>query len=340
MVPSPRVSVIVPVFNRAEMIAEAVKSILTQSLSDLEIIVVDDGSSDGSQAVVEAIDDSRIRLIRHARNQGIPGARNTGLAAARGEFIAWLDSDDVARPSRLERQVEFLAAHPDIAMVGAYSAKIGAGIKRKLQSAPARYEIIRPTLLFRAAFKQSSLIGRAAILKNYPYNPDFPVCEDLDMFLRVSADVCVANLPEVLMERRDHPGQIVKQQAARVREFKRPLFAAELKRLDITADDSDLDRHILLGRLRGRAVDRAFIDWTEAWLTRIIDANQRHRVYDAAGLAFVCSVFWLRACNAGVRGSDRTYGWRRFIRSSLGRGLFNREGRYAFAANRAARRSL
>ncbi len=339
-VPKPRVSVIIPVFNRAGMITEAINSIQAQSLSDLEIIVVDDGSIDGSVAVVEAIDDPRLRLFRHERNQGIPGARNTGLAAARGEFIAWLDSDDLARPRRFERQVAFLDAHPDIAMVGACSATIGAGIKRKLQSAPGRHEIIRPTLLFRAAFKQPSVTGRAAILNSYPYNPDFPVCEDLDMCLRVSADHRVANLPEVLMERRDHADQTVKQQAARIREFKRPLFAAALDRLGIAANNEELDRHILLGRLRRQAVDREFIDWTEGWLTRIVAANHRHRVYDDDGLAFVCALFWVRACNAGVRGSDRSYGWRRLVRSSLGRSLFNREGRYAFAANQAARRSL
>ncbi|MCY7397965.1 MAG: glycosyltransferase [Sphingomonas bacterium] len=338
--PRPRVSVIIPVFNRAGMITEAIDSIRTQSLSDLEIIVVDDGSSDGSVAVVEAIDEPRIRLLRHERNRGIPSARNTGLAAARGEFIAWLDSDDLARPRRLERQVAFLDAHPDIAMVGACSATIGAGIKRKFQSAPGRHEIIRPTLLFRAAFKQPSVTGRAAILKSYPYNPDFPVCEDLDMCLRVSAEHRVANLPEVLMERRDHPGQTVKQQAARVRAYKKPLFAAALDRLGIAADDDELDRHILLGRLRQRAVDREFIDWTQGWLTRIVAANHRHRVYDDAGLAFVCALFWVRACNAGVRGSDRSHGWRRLVSSSLGRGLFNREARTAFAANQAARRSL
>ncbi len=329
-----------PVFNRAGMIAEAINSIQTQSLSNLEIVVVDDGSTDDTVAVVEAIDDPRLRLIRHERNQGIPGARNTGLAAARGDFIAWLDSDDLARPRRLELQLAFLEANPNIAMVGACAATIGTGVKRKLRSAPGRHEIIRPTLLFRAAFKQSSLIGRAAILKNYPYNPDFPVCEDLDMFLRVSADHRVANLPEVLMERRDHAGQIVKQQAARVREFKRPLFAAEFDRLGIAADDTELDRHILLGRLRRRAVDREFIDWTERWLTRIIAANHRLRVYNDDGLAYVCALFWARACNAGFHGSDRAYGWRRLARSSLSLGLFNREGRYAFAANRAARRSL
>jgi len=334
------VSAIVTVYNRASMIAASVASLSCQRVDRLEIIVVDDGSTDNSVEVVKALGDPRIRLLRHDRNLGIPAARNTGLEAARGDYIAWLDSDDLARPLRLERQVAFLDVHPEIAMVGACAARIGVGIKRKLQPAPGRHEIIRPTLLFRAAFKQSSLIGRAAILKSYPYNRDFPVCEDLDMFLRVSADHRVANLPEVLMERRDHAGQIVKQQAARVRAHKRPLFAAELDRLGIAADNIELDRHILLGRLQGRAVDREFIDWTERWLTRIVAANHRHRVYDDAGLAFVCALFWVRACNAGVRGSVRAHGWRRLVSSSLGRGLFNCEGRYAFAANQAARRSL
>ena len=102
------VSAIVTVYNRADMVAAAIASLDLAGPDRLEIIVVDDGSTDGSETVVASLDDNRIRLIRHDRNRGIPAARNSGLEAARGDYIAWLDSDDVARPHRLERQLAFL----------------------------------------------------------------------------------------------------------------------------------------------------------------------------------------------------------------------------------------
>jgi len=109
---SPAASAIIPVYNRAGPVAHAVASLAAQTLSDLEIIVVDDGSADASAEAAERAGGSRVRIVRHSVNRGIPAARNSGLAAARGKYIAWLDSDDIARPRRLERQVRFSKAGP------------------------------------------------------------------------------------------------------------------------------------------------------------------------------------------------------------------------------------
>src|SRR5436190_24248466 len=103
--PAPTISVIVTAFNRERYIEQALESMLSQTLTSLELIVVDDGSTDSTVERVLSFSDPRLRLIRHERNLGIPAARNSGLCAVEGEFVAWLDSDDVALPTRLERQV-------------------------------------------------------------------------------------------------------------------------------------------------------------------------------------------------------------------------------------------
>jgi glycosyltransferase involved in cell wall biosynthesis len=112
---SPLVSVIIPCYNRAHIIAQAIGSVREQTLQDWELVIVDDGSADDLAGVLAPIMkvDERIRLVRHARNRGEPAARNTGIEAARGRFIAFLDSDDIWMPTKLERQAAAVLSAPE-----------------------------------------------------------------------------------------------------------------------------------------------------------------------------------------------------------------------------------
>ena len=118
---APAVSVIIPVFNREKTLAKALQSVLSQTFTDFEVVVVDDGSLDGSGRMVEKVPDSRVRLLRHEKNRGAAAARNTGIEAARGEFIAFQDSDDWWEPGKLSLQMErFSDAAKELGLV--YSA--------------------------------------------------------------------------------------------------------------------------------------------------------------------------------------------------------------------------
>ena len=112
----PAVSVILSVYNGEKYLAEAIDSILAQTFSDFELIIVDDGSSDSTASIARAYAqrDSRIRFMQLARNMGLADARNHGIAAARGEFATMMDADDISLPQRLEKQVGFLRANPAI----------------------------------------------------------------------------------------------------------------------------------------------------------------------------------------------------------------------------------
>jgi glycosyltransferase involved in cell wall biosynthesis len=110
---SPTVSVVMPVYNVEKYVAAAIQSVLDQSFTDFELIIVDDGGSDGSMAICEAMADHRTRIIRQA-NRGLAGARNAGIVAATGEFVAFLDSDDLMTPDKLERHVTHLRARPRV----------------------------------------------------------------------------------------------------------------------------------------------------------------------------------------------------------------------------------
>lgn len=104
--PCPMVSVIIPTYNRAHVLGRAIKSVIDQTFTDFELIVVDDGSTDNTEELVTSFDDSRIRFLRHGQNRGVSAARNTGIRWARGQYIAFQDSDDEWLPQKLERQIE------------------------------------------------------------------------------------------------------------------------------------------------------------------------------------------------------------------------------------------
>lgn len=110
------VSVIIPTLNRAHLLAQAIQSVLDQRLTDFELIIVDDGSTDDTPTGVNAYNDPRIRYIRQA-NAGVSAARNRGIQEASGRYIAFLDDDDLFLPTKLEKQVAYLEAHPEMAMV-------------------------------------------------------------------------------------------------------------------------------------------------------------------------------------------------------------------------------
>ena len=114
----PKVSVVIPLYNRRDYIADCIQSVLEQDFADFEIVVVDDGSTDGSDEVIAGLKDSRIRYYRNETNRGISYTRNRLNTLASGSYIAILDSDDLAEPGRLTKQVNFLDLNPEVSLLG------------------------------------------------------------------------------------------------------------------------------------------------------------------------------------------------------------------------------
>jgi len=311
----PQVSVIVPVYNRENTVGDAVRSILSQTHRELELILVDDGSTDHSVSVVEQLGDARVRVVRHGGNRGIPHARNTGLDAAKGDYVAWLDSDDVARPTRLAEQVAYLETHSDVAFVGSCAGKMRPDGRRRagVRVPPLDHEDIVAWLLFRSAFQNSAITGRTDILRRHPYDPGFPVCEDVDEFQRIiAANYRTANLPSVLIDRRLHKGQTIRERSGDMQRFKVVLFGRQLDRLGVRAEGDDVARHVQFGNPKLPVVvpDADYLRWAENWIERLVQANRVSGMADERALRLACAFFWTRACaEAGP-----VIGWRRAAR--------------------------
>lgn len=202
-----RVSVVMCVHNGETWLRPAVESILGQSLSDFEFIVVDDGSTDGSADILRSYDDPRIRVI-HQENRGLAGARNTGTLAATGDYVAYMDADDVSEPRRLEVQCGFLNAHPDTAAVGCSVCIIdehGRPIFR--QTAATGPERCRQRLLNGRFYNYGSalVVRREAVLGVGLFRTFFRQREDQDLMLRLAERGNLDNVEDVLYRYRINP---------------------------------------------------------------------------------------------------------------------------------------
>ena len=206
---TPRVSVLMAVHDGAPWVKDAVASVLAQTLDDLELIVLDDGSTDATPALLSAITDRRLRVERQPRT-GLTRALNAALALARAPIVARLDADDLAVPERLARQVAFLDAHPEIGVLGSAAREVDAqGRDVRVVRPPEDDGDIRRALIRRNPMVHSTIaMRRRDVDAAGGYDPRFAVAQDDDLWIRLAAVTRLANLPEPLVLRRLLPGRI------------------------------------------------------------------------------------------------------------------------------------
>lgn len=207
----PQVSVVIPVWNGERYLQQAIDSVLAQDFTDFELIIVDDGSTDGSGRIAQGfVGDGRVKVLKQM-NAGVVAARNLGLNAARAECVAFLDADDVAEPARLSRQLAFLRAHPEVAVVGSHIAYFSDGQGRlRTQAFPSG-----PANVARALEEGNPLAQPAVMLRKSAalavggYREAFRLgAEDYDLWLRLVEKHPLDNLPEVLTLYRIHPDSL------------------------------------------------------------------------------------------------------------------------------------
>lgn len=210
--PAPTVSVVLPTRNRARLLDRAISSVLRQSVGDLELIVVDDGSTDDTASVLAACQarDSRVRAIRpDPAGRGASAARNAGIAAARGEFVAFLDDDAEWAPRKLERQLEAIR-EGGAGVVYCRFARVAAdGRARPIGSGAAARGDPWRALLARAFIDTSTLLVRSTALRAVGgFDEDLPRLQDWDLALRLARVCRFAYVPEVLARTYETPGSI------------------------------------------------------------------------------------------------------------------------------------
>lgn len=302
---SVNVTVLMAVYNGARFVREAVESILGQTFRELELLIIDDGSTDETAAILDAVaqQDPRVRIV-HQQNVGLAQSLNNGLATAVGEIIIRMDADDVALPERIERQLAYLAEHPGVAAVGSSLQYID---ETGRPTHVGRYALA-PDDVFNALLEGNSPMAhpsvamrKSAVLAVGGYRPLFVHAEDFDLWQRLADRYQMANLPDVLLKYRVHGHNVSKVHhfwqalsgysarcAAQDRRSGKADPLADAVRLSITDFDRfelpPHDRAAFLGYLTKAAVagyedtrDPELLEQAEQGLARLVDGGSKVR---------------------------------------------------------------
>jgi glycosyltransferase involved in cell wall biosynthesis len=206
----PKVSIIIPTYNRLPMLKEAVDSVLTQGFEDMELIVVDDGSTDGTAEEIKQYG-GRVKLIQHSANRGVSAARNRGILHGRGKYVAFLDSDDLWVKGKLKIQVAFLDDNPHYPLCYTDEIWIRKGKRVNPMLKHAKYSgwIFEKCLPLCIISPSSVMMRKTLFSKVGLFDEALPVCEDYDFWLRVSARFPIFFINrKLIIKRGGHPDQL------------------------------------------------------------------------------------------------------------------------------------
>lgn len=208
---SPQISIILPAWNAEKYLAESIDSLLAQTFTNFELIVINDRSTDTTEQIVRSYEtkDSRVKLVQNELEKGVAGALNTGLLNAQGKYIARHDGDDLARPDKLRKQYEFLESHPEIHLLGTGYAPFN--------TQGTRLEILHPSssielawrFMFNSFFCHPSVMFRKSLYEEFGGYP-IVKSEDFAYFSKIIKKYQTANLPEVLLDYREHDNNVSK----------------------------------------------------------------------------------------------------------------------------------
>lgn len=206
------ISVLMPVYNGGEYLFESVQSILNQTFSHFELIIINDGSTDNSFTIINGIanNDSRVVVIQQ-KNMGIVAALNNGLAHAQGKYIVRMDSDDIAEPNRFQIQYDFMEKNPRVVAAGSYCRFFGD--QSRLFKRPIAHKHCEAMLLLMNCLVHPSVILRTSVLRqnNLVYREAYKYAEDYKLFSELSTFGEVTNIPQVLLKYRTHSNQTTVQ---------------------------------------------------------------------------------------------------------------------------------
>lgn len=311
----PGVSVLMPVYNGEAYLCEAIESILNQTFHNLEFIIINDGSTDGTAAILNDYreKDTRIRLY-YQENQGIIRALNRGLELALGTYIARMDADDISVPHRLSRQVAFMESNPRVGVCGTWVELIGSSSHRvKFSRDDAT---LRCKLLFHNTLAHPSVILRREVFEQSGlcYNPEYTHSEDYDLWVQAARVTELANIPEVLLHYRVHLCQVGSVHREVQWDNTRRIHRAQLAQLLTSVSEDEASLHESLGR-REFQLSREFITRMDSWLRRLHNANQERKVYPGPEFSRLLGTYWTTLLISMTK--RMAWGWYTFWKSPL-----------------------
>jgi len=241
----PEISVIIPVFNAAPFLKESIESILNQTFSDFELLILNDKSTDKSLEIIKKfqLQDNRIIIIDKAQNTGPANLRNEGINAAKGNFIALMDADDISLPTRFEKQIAVLKNNPEIGVCGTWFTFFGSE-KNKIIKHSINSDAIKVSFLHSCNIGNPTVMFKKEVLGDLKFDNDYVPVEDYDLWSRLLAKTSFYNIPESLLNYRQHNNNISKTKIDNVNRSVKKVKINQLHNLDIAAEDPKIEFYL------------------------------------------------------------------------------------------------
>ena len=300
----PKITVLLPVYNRDDYLCQAIKIVLGQNFKDFELLIINDGSTDKSVEIVNSFKDNRIRLVNNEKNLGLIKTLNKGIELAKGKYIARMDSDDICLGNRLGNQYNFMEANPSITISGGWFRRINGkpGPVVKVATNP---EEIKALLFFHTPIAHPTLIfNRENMLKHkLYYNESYKHAEDFELWVRASRLVNISNIKKVILHYRIHPSQITVASNKVQKENLNRCRKNQIAELGLTCSEAEFAIHEKLSNQR-YDTSLEFLLQVQDWLLKINERNRIVQLFNPRVFESVLGNYWLGACYS-VRRHDK-----------------------------------
>ncbi len=304
MINAPLVSVLMPAYNSGKYIAESIESILNQTFTDFELIIVNDGSTDNTVGIItQYLHDKRVKLFHNEKNKGLAYTRNKCLELAHGTFLANLDSDDIALPDRLVKQIEVMQKYPNVGVCCSWFEYFGGEENSHFICETQKEQaLIKIELLFGCIIGNSTVMLRADVLKQNKlnYHADYPPCEDYHVWSQLITHTAFYTIPEILVKYRTHPENTSSLNLTKSIVNRENIIFSQFKKLNIIVNSAEIkiiDKIMNKYNMKNSAFDIIYI---HNLFIQIIDNNKQKNIYNQKYLYDFLYAHWKRIINLPV----------------------------------------
>ena len=302
---TPLVSVLMPVYNGEKYLREAIDSILNQTYSDFEFLIINDGSTDNSENIINSYNDSRIRYVKNECNLKLIATLNKGTQLAKGKYIVRMDADDISDPTRIERQVILMEKNEDVGLCGSWFTAFG-----DVQASVCKYKEQHDEILFKMFYQchfcHPSLIIRKKVFEDLviPFDKQFIHAEDYELYFRISTKWKFHNLQESLFKYRIHSLSVSRQNQLIQLEHSLQIRKMFFLLLGIDCSQEELKAFEALNHQDYKAISITSEN-IQILLESILKGNHQKKVFDISFIEMEIKTLWLNYCYHKV--SFKTY---------------------------------
>lgn len=296
------ISVVMPVYNEEKYLKETIDSILNQTYTDFEFIIVNDGSTDRTDEIILSYKDKRIVYLKNETNLQIVKTLNKGIKCAKGKYIARMDADDISLPERFEKQTAFMESNPEIGVCGTWVQIFGDNKITRTRKYPTASNEIKMALMFYSPIVHPSVFIRKSLFDKYAYTEDYEKAEDYYLWYQVKNNFNFANLPQVLLKHRLHGEQTSTLFSNPQLSLSKQIRIMGINDLGIEPTGNEITIHEAVSMCQ--TVD---LQDAEAWMEKLYNKNLEADFFDSFAFKEFIDETWWQIVNANSKGGLSTF---------------------------------